>query len=299
MISLPKVARQLSGLHLSGSHLSALHLSIRTARSATDARSFIAYQYASYPFRLSGNLRIDPSDPHRVYAYIMNASPGILSGDNLRLVVEVGDRSSLYLSDQSATKAHSRPPDGAVAQINWEVQVGAGAYFEYAPEPLILFKSAALVQNMQITLHPQGRMMLGEIIVPGRMARGEFYAFEALQNRLWVQTPEGRLCFADNLHLLGQANRFKHSAFLTDFPIMGNFIAVVPGIALDQLVQALQGHGVSEDQLQVSDSPLPGCNGLLVRAIATQVSALKAYQRHLLSCVRQLTGHSPLPSIPK
>ncbi len=63
--------------------------------------------------------------------------------------------------------------------------------------------------------------------------------------------------------------------------------------------RALQGHGVSAETLQVSDSVLPGCNGLWVRAIATQVSAVKAYQRHLLNCVRQLTKNAALPTIPK
>ncbi|MEO0540932.1 MAG: urease accessory protein UreD [Cyanobacteria bacterium P01_A01_bin.105] len=272
------------------------HLSMRV--SCAERASFIAHQYATYPFRLSGNLRLDPADPDRVYAYIMNASPGLLSGDDLRLALEVGDRSSLYLTDQSATKVHSQPPGGAAAQVTWTVQVGAQAYLEYVPEPIILFSSAGLSQRMQVTLHPQGRLVLSEIIVPGRLARGEFYAFDQFQSRLRVQTPEGELCFADNQRLVGRANRFKHSPWLADLPIMGNFILAVPGVSLTQLVQQLQSYELSPE-LRVGHSPLPSGNGVLVRAIATQVSVLKAYQRHVLNCVRQLTGQPPLPDIPK
>lgn len=288
------------------SMMSGPHLSMRVACSKEKpGTSFIAQQYATYPFRLSGNLRLDPTDLQWVYAYIMNAGPGILSGDDLRLTVEVGDRASLYLTDQSATKVHSKPAGGESAQVHVSLQVGAGAYFEYVPEPIILFSDAMLTQHMQVILHPQGRLVLSEIIVPGRMARGEFYDFERYQSRLRVQRPTGEVCFADNLRLVGKSNRFKHSPFLTGGPLMGNFIAVVPGIDLRLLVQALETFPLTrdgalpKDRLQACSSRLPGCQGLLVRALATQSSDLKAYQHHLLTCVRQLTGQPPLPPIPK
>ncbi|MGB3293427.1 MAG: urease accessory protein UreD [Phormidesmis sp.] len=275
-------------------------LSLRVACAQGEkAASFIAAQYATYPFRLSGNLRLDLGDPQRVYAYVMNASPGILAGDNLRLAVEVGDRASLYLTDQSATKVHSRPANGATARLTYSIQVGAGAYLEYVPEPVILFAAAALTQQMQITLHPQGRLVLSEIVVPGRLAKGEFYQFEQFQSRLQVQTSEGKRCFTDNFRLFGQTNRFQHHLFVTKWPVMGNFVIIAPGVALDDLSQALQSCPISIDELQVGDSPLPGCHGLLVRAIATRVSLLNDYQRHLINCVRQLSRQPPLPAVPK
>ncbi len=276
-----------------------LHLSMRVSCAGGEqGPSFIAHQYATYPFRLSGNLRLDPTDPHRVYAYIMNACPGILSGDDLRLALQVGPGASVYLTDQSATKVHSRPQGGPRAHQTWTMAVGANAYVEYVPEPVILFKSADLTQRMQVTLHPQGRLVLSEIIVPGRLARGEFYEFERFQSRLRVENPDGQLCFADNQRLVGQGQGFSHSPFLAQLPIMGNFILVVPGVELPLLAQALQTYERSPE-IRVGHSTLPGCNGILVRAIATQVSLIKQYQHHLLNSVRQLTGQPPLPDIPK
>lgn len=171
------------------------HLWLRVACAAGKScdRAFIAHQYATYPFRLSGNLPLAPDDPHRVYAYVMNASPGMVSGDDLRVVVQVGDRANLYLSDQSATKVHSKPLGGKSAQISYAIEVGAEAYLEYVPEPVILFTAADLSQQMTISVHPQARVVLSEIIVPGRLARGEFYTFETFQSRLQVTTPENRL----------------------------------------------------------------------------------------------------------
>ncbi|MEO1447189.1 MAG: urease accessory protein UreD, partial [Cyanobacteria bacterium J06635_11] len=265
-------------------------LSIRVARARTDARSFIAHQYATYPFRLSGNLRLDASDPHRAYAYVMNASPGILAGDDLRWAVEVGDRACLYLTDQSATKVHSQPKEGATARMTYDFTVGSGAYLEYIPEPIILFRAANLTQGTHIMLHPAGTLVLSEIIVPGRLARGEFYDFEQFVSRLQVRSPDGKLCFADNLRLFGASNRFRQSPIFSDWAILGNFVAVVPGVDLAKLARRLEDN--NQHELQVCSSPLPGCHGLLIRAMSTQVSILKAYQRYLIGCVRQLTGHS-------
>jgi urease accessory protein len=303
----------------SAPHLPHLSMRVASAIGTPEAASFVAHQYATYPFHLSKNLRLDPIDPRRVYAYIMNASPGILSGDNLQLAVAVGKNASLYLTDQSATKAHSQPPHSAPAQIDYAISVDAGACLEYIPEPIILFKAAALTQRMQVTLHPQGQLVLGEIIVPGRLARGEFYEFDYFRSYLQVQTPDGKRCFADTLQLAGSANRFKHSPFVTDWPILGNFVAIVPDIDLAQLTQHLEAYEmpsemrprmmpemmpgmattIQADELRVCDSPLPGCNGLLIRALATRTDILKHYQRHLLNGVRRLTGQPPLPQIPK
>jgi urease accessory protein len=279
-----------------------VHLSLRIAWSGSshgNAESFIARQYATYPFRLSGNLPIDSSDPHRVYAYIMNVSPGLLSGDDLRLALQLCDRTHLYLTDQSATKVHSCPAGSDPARVHWSMEVGNQAYLEYIPEPVILFPAAAFNQHMQITLHPQGQLVLSEILVPGRLARGEYYQFDQFQSRLRVQTPEGQLCFADHWRLEGQTNPLKHSPFLKDYPILGNFMVVVPGVALPELMTALQAYKMPLAQLRVGVSTLPNCNGVLVRAIATQVSDMQPYQRYLVNCVRQLTHQPPLPYIPK
>jgi len=229
----------------------------------------------------------------------MNASPGVLAGDNLHLKVEVGDRAQLYLTDQSATKVYSKPAGGNSAQVTWDLKVGAEAYLEFVPEPIILFKAAAMTQTMEVTIHPTGQLVLSERIIPGRLAREGAYSFEAFHSRLRIQSPTGKLYFADNLRLLGQANRFKLSPLFSRLPLLANFIVIAPKISLERLTQALQQFDAPADQLQVCESPLPGCDGLLVRAIASQTSLLEAYQHHLLNCVRQLLNHPPLPHIPK
>ncbi|MEL7068167.1 MAG: urease accessory protein UreD [Cyanobacteria bacterium J06581_3] len=288
-----------SGVGESASPQAGQHLSLRVACAKGTSTSFVAHQYATYPFRLSGNLRLDPTDKERVYAYIMNASPGILAGDDLRMSVEVSDRARLYLTDQSATKVHSQSAAGPAAAVEWNIKVGAGAYLEFVPEPMILFSSAALTQKVDVRLHPEGQMVLSEIVVPGRIARGEFYAFEQFKSRLEVRSPTGTLHFADTLKLLGQSNRFRNHPSLTDYPILGNFIIIAPDLDLDRLSQLINTIGISANALQFGSSPLPNCPGLLVRATATQTSILRQFQHHIVSATRQLLKQASLPKIPK
>mgnify|MGYP001799677422 FL=1 len=277
-------------------------LSLRVACEANSHaphKSFVAHQYATYPFRLSNNLSLDPNDSDRVYAYIMNAGPGLLAGDDLQVVVEVCDRASLYLADQSATKVRSKPTQAPSAQITQTLKVGNQAYLEYVPEPIIFFPDAALKQKTQITLHPQGRLFFSEIVVPGRLARGEFYQFEQFESRLQIRSPDGILHFTDTLKLLGQSNPFRDHALLTDYPVLGNFLVISPDLDLDLFSQEIEAIDVPSNALQVGSSPLPNCHGLSVRVMATQTSVLKQFQHHVLSTTRQRINQSPLPVIPK
>ncbi|MEL6938340.1 MAG: urease accessory protein UreD [Cyanobacteria bacterium J06598_1] len=311
-LSAVQVSPQVSQKQVSQKQRSQPQLSLRVACAANSHspnrtlpnrtlpnRAFIANQYATYPFRLSNALSLDSSDPQRVYAYIMNAGPGLLAGDDLRVVVEVGDRASLYLTDQSATKVHSKPTGELPAQMTHVLEVGNHAYLEYVPEPIIFFPAAALKQKTQITLHPNSRLVLSEIVVPGRLARKEIYEFEQFENRLEVRSSEGALHFVDTLKLLGQSNRFRTHRFLTDHPILGSFVVIAPKLDLDRFSQAVEAINTPADNLQIGSSPLPNCNGLFVRAMANKTRAIKIFQHHLLSTTRRLLQQQPLPDIPK
>lgn len=262
-------------------------------------RSFVRHQYATYPFRLSRALQLDPLDASRTYLYLMNASPGLLAGDTLQLQVWLDDQTSLYLTDQSATKVHTMPVDRA-AHTSYTLHVGAGANLELVPEPLILYEDANLEQTMQVTLDPTGRLFLSEMVVPGRLARGECYQFRHYCSRLEVTTPAGVLVVADAMRLAGRANGFARQALFAPLPILANLIVVVPNLDLQQLSQALEDIAKARSpQLRLASSPLPNCHGLLVRAMADSVETMKATIRHVLNSTRRLSGQSALPEIPK
>lgn len=259
-------------------------------------QSFVHRQYATYPFRLSRALRLDPLDTHRAYLYLMNASPGLLADDTLQLRVQLDDQTSLYLTDQSATKVHTMAVD-RIARIRYDLHVGAEASLEFVPEPLILYKDANLEQTVQVTLDPTGQLFLSEIIVPGRLARGESYQFRHCLSRLQVSAPDGSLIVADAMRLSGH-NRFADHPLFAPLPMLASVIIVLPDVDLQPLCQALAALATNP-KLMLASSRLPNCNGLLVRAMAASVSTLKTTVHHALNSMRCVSGQPTLPEIPK
>ncbi|WP_181357325.1 urease accessory protein UreD [Stenomitos frigidus] len=261
-------------------------------------QSFVRRQYATYPFRLSRALRLDPMDTSRTYLYMMNSSPGLLADDVLELRVRLDDQTSLYLTDQSATKVHTMPAD-RVGRLSYNLHIGAGATLEFVPEPLLLYRDANLEQTVTVTLDPTGRLFLGEIIVPGRLARGECYQFRHCLSRLQVSTPDGSLVFADAMQLSGHGDRVTVHPLFAPLPILASVIIVLPGIDLQPLQQTLAAFAKTIPKLMLASSRLPNCNGLLVRAMAENVSTVKLAVHCALNSMRRVSDQPPLPEIPK
>ncbi|NEQ52441.1 MAG: urease accessory protein UreD [Leptolyngbya sp. SIO3F4] len=233
----------------------------------------------------------------------MNSAPGIFGGDRLTLGLTVEPNAQLYLTDQAATKVHKMPvTDAAVAcaQLSWQITVGTGASLEFVPEPLMLYADAQLYQNTTITLEPTSNLFFSEIIVPGRLARSEYYQFREYQNRLQVLSPDGNLLFGDAMRLTGQSNPFKDSLFFTKYPLIANIFTVLPNIDLDKLGHELAIHPrLKSSHLLTGLSPLPNCNGLLIKLMGDRVEHIQSYIYEVLSCVRTMRHEPDFPHIPK
>jgi urease accessory protein len=230
----------------------------------------------------------------------MNSSPGLLAGDKLEISLQLETQTSLYLTDQAATKVHPMPKKDAKATINYDIEVEENGTLEFIPEPLILYQDAALEQTTQIKLHPTARLFLSEIILPGRLAKGEFYQFRHYFNRLQITSLTGELWFKEAMLLEGKLNPFKDSNLFASLPVLGNLIIVLPQTDLKLLGDRLEDLEKANClEMIVATSILPHNKGLLVRSLAKSTQHLKKYLKYALNCVRYLTNQSPLPYIPK
>lgn len=263
------------------------------------AQTFVSQQYTAYPFRLSRTFRLDAENPDRAYLYLMNSSPGLFAGDQLHLGIQLDPTAQVYLTDQAATKVHTMPVPGSLAQVMYQIEVASGASLEFVPEPLILYADASLEQSIEVTLHPTGQLFLSEIVIPGRLARTEYYQFRHYFSRLRVLSPDRELIFADAMRLEGKANPFKDSLFFAPFPILATIAIVFPAIDRDQLSNQLTSAATANSSVRVGVSPLPNCSGLWVRLMGKDVNDIKTYIRLALNRARQMNGQPALPEIPK
>ena len=257
-------------------------------------RTVCQHQYTSFPLRLSTPFRLEGGK--KIYHYLINTSPGLLAGDKLNLSLQLAANTSLYLTDQAATKVHPMPNSNS-ATVNYQIIVDRHADLELVPEPIILYKDSILEQNTTIKLHSTAKLFISEIILPGRIAKQEYYDFNYYLNRLQVSDLTGKLLFVDAMHLVGK-NQFKNRLF--SLPIIGNAIAILPSVDLKLLTTQLENlELVNCKNIEVATSILPSDNGLVIRALSSKTIELKKYFTYAIDCIRTISDRPPLPYIAK
>ena len=183
-------------------------------------QTIVTHQHATHPLRISSPFRLDETNSDRAYLYLRNNSPGLFAQDKLKLTLDIQANSKLYLTEQSATKAH---PMGSKdkAEVNYHWQVGESAMVEFVPEPVILYQDSALEQTTKICLADTASLFWSDIILPGRLARGENYQFRHYKHFLEVRSPTEELWFCDRLWLTGKQNRFREQSLFASHPVLG------------------------------------------------------------------------------
>ena len=259
-------------------------------------RTILSHRYMAYPLSVSPVFRLDERDSRRAYLYRMNTSPGLLANDALRMTLDLGAGSQLYLADQAATKVHSMPAVSSRAVVDYQIRIGERAALEFLPEPIILFADAALKQTTEVALHSSATFCWGEIILPGRLASGEAYQFRECFSRVSVRSPSGALWFTDAMKLEGQENRFRESKLFAEGRVIGTLLLALPEgaehnlVALGRKVDAL-----ATDSLSIASSTLPQKRGLFIRAVSQTTREMQAAFKAAASAVRSLRGEAALP----
>jgi len=110
---------------------------------------------------------------------VLTPSGGLLNGDELRAEIIVERGASLELRTQAATQLHA----GRSCQT-WSVSVEDRASLSYVPHALVPHASATHHTTLSAVMAGSARLLLTEIIAPGRVHRGELFAYDELRSNL-------------------------------------------------------------------------------------------------------------------
>ncbi len=252
---------------------------LRLTMGLDDAgRCALREQYCSQLHRV---LQLIPGEaPEEGLVYVLNPTGGILQGDRLEADIRVERGAHGIVTTPSATKLYraDRP-----AESTTRLRVAAGATLEYLPEPIIPYSGSRFVEHLSIDVEPGGRLLLWEILAPGRAARGELFDYELLGLRLAAR--EG------DVEILRERADLRPSTETLPSLSMGTsthygVLLVVGGDA------APLADGVREDltSLRAGVTTLPG-SGLLVKALAVGGRDLSAlFSRVRERVLRHWTG---------
>jgi len=113
--------------------------------------------------------------------HVHNVSGGLLGGDQLAMSLEIGESARVQVTTTGATRIYRSRADAVSGTQRLDVRVGQNACLEYLPDPLIPFAGSRFTQRTTIHLDAGAGLFWWEVLAPGREARGELFAYDAVE----------------------------------------------------------------------------------------------------------------------
>jgi urease accessory protein len=161
-------------------------------------------------------------------AVFVNTAGGIAGGDRFAIDLALAGSARLTVTTAAAEKIYrSLGPD---ARVNVSASVADGAELTWLPQETILFGHARLARTITVALAPRAKLLVAEMIVFGRSARGETVHEGSLAD-CWQVRRDGRLIFAENLRLDGPVSERLSQAAVAGGRIALGTVLIAPGDA--------------------------------------------------------------------
>jgi urease accessory protein len=259
----------------------------------------LVHDYATVPFHISGTLGHDPH-PAAETVFVQSPTGGVAQGDRHDVTVDVGVNAVAHVSTQSATKVQTMRDNYAGAET--QLSVAVDGHLDYVPEPTILHEGARYHANLDLDLAQGATAVIGEVVVPGRLARGERFDFERYLSRVRATDPDG-LLFEDATHLApGAADTPTPGAagVMGEFTVYGTLFVVAPGRDGD-LSDALHEAVTTASEAASHDARggatrLPNDAGVAVRALGDRAETVSAALHAAWDTARRNLIDAPAPS---
>jgi urease accessory protein len=264
-------------------------LELRFAPTAGGTK--LVHDYATVPFHVSGTLGHDPH-PDADTVFLQSPTGGIAQGDRHDVDIRVDGDAIAHVSTQSSEKVQSMNRNYAAAEMG--LSVGPGGHLDYVPEPTILHADSRFFRDMTVDLADGATAVLGDIVVPGRLARGERFDFERYLSRVRVSGPDG-LLFEDATHLAPAETDPTAPGVLGEFTVYGTLFVVAPDADTAALSDDLHA-AVADCEARAGASELPNGAGVGVRALGDRAETVEAALHAAWDDARRQQLDAPAPS---
>jgi urease accessory protein len=261
------------------------------AEAGPGGRTHLSRRRVRFPLRLTVPLYLDPALPGMAFVYLQNPTGGLFEGDDLAVSLRAGPDALVHLTTQAATKAY-RAESGCARQ-RVELEVAAGAFAEYVPDPLIPHAGARVEQEAVARVHTGGRAIVAETVAPGRVASGEAFAYGSLSLTTRIEL-DGRETAVDSLVLEPGAADPRRPGVLGEHAYLVSLFAIGPTDA-ERLAGRMADELARVRQCLSATAVLPSGAGVLARVLApTAIPARRALAAAWSAARLELAG-VPLP----
>ncbi|MEA5406706.1 urease accessory protein UreD [Haloarculaceae archaeon H-GB2-1] len=255
-----------------------------------DGRTCLVRDYARTPFHVSGTLGHDPLDRASTVC-VQSPTGGVAQGDRHESHVRVGPDAVARVGTASATKVHSMNRNYAATTTALTVE--SGGHLDYVPDPTILHADARLCRDARLDVARDASAVVGDVVVSGRLARGERFEFERYYARLTGRGPDGRL-FEDASHLHPADDDPTAPGVLGDFAVYGTLYAVAPSADESALSDRLHDR-VADGPGRAAATTLPNGAGVVVRALGDRSETVSTALHGAWDAARRELLDAPAP----
>jgi urease accessory protein len=241
-------------------------LQLKLERDAYNRRTVIREQYCKTPLCVQRALYLEETLPAMAYVYIISPSGGILQGDRYRIDIVLSNNSFAHVTTQSATRIYKMEKNFGTQMVN--VEVKEGSYFEYIPDQIIPFRNSRFYQAVELNVHDNATMIYSEMLVPGRVARGESFEYDICYIRTRARNQLGKPRFVDMIKLEPKKENLRLEEIMGTFDVVGTMYIITRPLYIKDLQQEINLK-INELQETIAGgaSAFPNKQGIIVRML--------------------------------
>ncbi len=259
-----------------------------------EGRSFLARQFASYPFHVCRAQYLDPELPEMASLYLQSSAGGLFAGDRLSLKIATEAGAKAHVTTPASTIVH-RMPAGEARQRTL-LQAGPGSLLEYLPDPVILFPQARLRSKLRLRLGDGATAILADAFLPHDPA-GAHEPFGSYESETQIEDAGGRRLVLDRFRVSGVDAQAGTAGVMGGHAMQATILAVSSAVAPEALLTALRrGMATCGPPVYGAASLLPNGCGAWVRLLAEDGAALTGAMAQLWASAREaVSGILPRP----
>jgi urease accessory protein len=275
----------------SGRRLVAGRLDLGFAADA-GGRTYLARQYAGYPFHVCRVLYQDENPAGMATLYLQSCSGGVYEDDRLDIRLETAEGAEAHVSTQGPTIVHTMP--SGRASLAARIDCAPGSYLEYLPDPQILFPRSRCGSRIEVSLSGDAVALVADSFLshdPG----GKDETFFNYASEIVIENESGKALAIDRLRVDGCDFHDGNPGISGSYAAQGTMIVAGLALPAPSLAEALRGIALDRNEAAVGVSDLPKSAGLIVRVLASDGAALKRAMSGAWCTVRiVLKGAAPL-----
>jgi len=249
------------------------------------------------PLHVYRPIHLDENLPEMAFIFVQQFGDGYVDGDRCRIDIDCGPGTAVHVTTQAATNLYRAERNFAGQLVS--LRVGSGAVLEYLPDAVVPFRGSRFCQRTSLIADPEATAIVGEVLLPGRVAHGELHCYELYWSETEVRRSDGRLLFADRLRLRpAEGGGVRSLGLLGVGDVVATLYVVTRQKSAVELVEVLRG-SLSGSDVLAGVSELPNVCGVSVRLLGRTSKAVRAALTGSWNAVRMALLGAPAPDLRK